>query len=166
MSMNTPLMASYGFGDGVVPIATSGVSDEDACRRARGTEGPSIAWEMGHLCQFRVWALGQLGREVEYPFEGVFGDTADDGSEYPSMDKLRAEFARLGEELQSALADLSDETLSAPAGDDIHGGKTFLDQFIFFPWHEAYHLGQLSSLRSAMGYKPTSDIVMEAAGGD
>lgn len=164
MSMSIPLMASYRIGDGIVPIATSGIEEEDARRRSRGTEGPSIAWELGHICQYRAWALRQLGREVDYRFEGVFSDAPSDGSDYPTMDELRAEFARLGEEIQSALGELSDEALNAPVEDDLHGAKSILDQFMFFPWHEAYHMGQLSSLRSAMGFKPTSVIVQEGAG--
>ncbi len=160
--ISDPLKASYDLSDGVVTIATGGVSEEDARRRARGGDGPSIAWELGHLCQYRAWALGLLGTDAEFLHAQAFGQTADDGAEYPTLDTLRAEFTRLGVELQSALADTPDHVFEAPVENDLHGGKTLLEQFMFFPWHEAYHMGQLSSLRSALGYKPTAQVVMES----
>ncbi len=161
--ISDPLKASYALSDGIVPIAIGGVSEEDAHRRARETDGPSIAWALGHVCQYRAWALGLLGRDATFRYEGAFGRTADDGAAYPALAELRAEFVRLGEALQAALSETADTVFEAPVENDLHGGKTLLDQFMFYPWHEAYHMGQLSSLRSALGYKPTAQVVMEAA---
>ena len=88
------LIQDLNRGDGTLRMQTADVSPEDAVRRARGDEGASIAWIVGHLLAFRGFALAACGAGRDNPWAARFStqSPADDGSEYPSLEEMTAEW--------------------------------------------------------------------------
>lgn len=160
-----PLAAQYRTTDGVLPFALTDVTNEVAVTRVRDGQGPSISWTLGHLLHYRQHVLGMLGGAKESSFASFANGGATDGSGYPDVVELRASWNRVGTALADRLTSVTDEQLGQPSGGaGPHGEKTILDEVIFFSWHEAYHLGAIGSIRTALGLRPTAELVMEAAG--
>ncbi|NNF25880.1 MAG: DinB family protein [Gemmatimonadetes bacterium] len=152
-------------GDGMLRMQTGDLSQEDAVRRARGDEGASIAWIVGHLLVFRGFALAACGQPRENPWASRFSTQAPatDGAEYPSLDAMLEEWGVLHDALTRAVADLSDDDLGKPT-EVFGGGQTVLDLLRFCTGHESYHSGALGLLRVQWGYKHTHVLAMEARG--
>ena len=157
-----PLTESFSLGDDIIRIATGDLSDEHARHRSRGGKGPSIAWTLGHLCQFRSMVLAMLDTPTETSVGTQFGNWATAGDDYPPVSDLADEFLRLGKTLEEAFANLSEERFDTVEQDDGRGAKSFLQRLVFYAWHEAAHLGQLSALRKEVGLRGTAEL---AAGG-
>lgn len=156
-----PLVGLYRLSQGILETSLRDLSDEDAKVRSRAGAGPSVAWTVGHLCHYKVQALGLVGRLKENPFAAQFSDTpATDGASYPSLAALSASFAALNAELCTAL-EAAAARLDAPMpGAGAHEEKTVLDTVLFFAWHEAYHIGGIGALRKELGRKAISDLVL------
>ncbi|MDP6580961.1 MAG: DinB family protein [Vicinamibacterales bacterium] len=161
----TSLTALYQTTDGVLPFALTGVTNEVATTRIRDGQGPSISWTLGHLLHFRHHVVGLLGGTKEESFASFAKGGATDGSAGPDIAELEAAWERVGAALTERLAGASDDQLRQPSGGvGPHGEKTVLDEVVFLAWHEAYHLGSIGSIRTALGLRPTAELVMEAAG--
>ncbi len=160
--MNVPMMASLKLSDFIVNTVTGDLTDELARTRARDTEGPSVAWLLGHLLYYRYVMMGLLGHQQENPYER-FKDDVTDRHDYPSIGDLVAQWNATSEKLTPAFDTATDEQMTAPMpGDGAHGEKKVLDMLVFFVWHEAYHMGQIGALRTHMGLTPTADLAMAA----
>ncbi len=157
-----PFIASFSFSDNIVRIATRDLSDEHARYRSRGGRGPSIAWTLGHLCQFRSTVLGILGAPTETSAATQFGNWASAGDDYPPTSELTDEFLRLGEKLRETLATVPEERFATDQPEDAHGAKSYLERLVFYSWHEAAHLGQVSGLRKEVGLPGTAELVQGA----
>ena len=157
-----PLAASVGTTNMLVPLVLSDLTDELARTRSRDGSGPSIAWEMGHLIDYRCSMLRLLGADGEKPFAVDFGtSSATDGSNYPTVDELRQVWQRLQGELETALAAVTDEALRQPSGQGgPHGEQSVLDGLVFLVWHEAYHMGALGAIRKTLGLPGPAELVM------
>jgi uncharacterized damage-inducible protein DinB len=163
--MCTPITKSFGFSNYVMQLATGDLKGADAMRRLRPDGGPSIAWAIGHMCYYRVRVLALLGHERPNPFEGKFSsEAASDGHDYPPIADLKRQWDELHGDLERALADVGDEQLQAAVDPDAHDGKKLLDSIVFFTWHEAYHMGQIGSLRTHMGYPAVSQVAAQQVG--
>lgn len=54
--------------------------------------------------------------------------------------------------------------MSRPATPDSpHGEKVLLDTIVFWMWHESYHMGQLGTIRTQLGYPSTSELAVGAS---
>src|SRR5262245_7117890 len=83
-------------------LVLSDMNDDTARLRTRDGKGPSIAWQVGHLLEYRCQLLRLFGVEKQPPFAIDFTATgATDGLDYPTIEELRAAW----EQLQAALAD-------------------------------------------------------------
>lgn len=64
---------------------------EDGRKRARGEEGPSISWTVGHLLSSRVYVLDVLTEGRENPYEQRYASvSATDGSDYLTLGEAEA----------------------------------------------------------------------------
>ena len=155
------LMGVFGMTDFLMPVVLEDLSDEDARKRSRGEEGPSIAWTVGHLLNYRIYVMNLLGEERDNPYDEKFGNAAaTDGSGYPSMAELRDAWDSVAEDFRDALASKSEEELDYVSEGGAHDEKSLRDQVVFFAWHEGYHMGALGAIRKSMGLLGPAEKVM------
>ncbi len=158
--MSAPIAGSLKRSDFIVPMVTADLTDEIANRRARGTEGASIAWILGHLCHYRYEIMKLLGEDAESPFAEQFAVAeATDGAGYPTIGELVQSWREVSERLLPVVEAATDEALTRSRGE---GKRRVLDMVVFFAWHEAYHLGQLGTLRAQFGLTPTATLAKRA----
>ena len=166
MSMSRTITESMKFTDFIMSLVTGDVSNDVATRRARGDEGASISWVVGHLIRHRYRMMGLLGSERVDPFGEKFADGATDGSDYPNIAELRETWNAIAAESLAVVEAASDELLLSSLGgaDSPHGEKQILDTAVFLMWHESYHMGQLGTIRTQFGLTPTATLAVEAGG--
>jgi uncharacterized damage-inducible protein DinB len=155
-----PFLESFRFTNFGVKLVTSDMTDEDALKRARGGEGASLSWTLGHLCFYRCRLLQLLGADRPLEFE-EYDASAGDVANYPALAALTRTWEALAEELEGALDGVTDEQLGATP----EGGlpkQRLLDTLVFVTWHEACHLGYVGGLRKELGYRATSELAVEA----
>jgi uncharacterized damage-inducible protein DinB len=152
-------MGTFGMTDYLIPMVLEDLSDEDARKRARGDEGPSIAWIVGHLLHYRYHVMELLGVERENPWEEKFAEAeATDGSDYPSVAELAAAWERVSSDFAEVMASMSDEDFERPAV-GVREERTLRDQVVFYAWHEGYHMGALGAQLKRLGYLGPADKV-------
>jgi uncharacterized damage-inducible protein DinB len=136
------------------------LSDEDARKRARGDEGPSITWMVGHMLHSRRFVMDLLGAPGDNPWAERFATSeATDGSDYPTVAELREAWERIADDFAEAMASKTDMDFDRPV-EGAHDEKTLRDQIVFFAWHEGYHMGALSAQLKRLGYQGPADVVM------
>ena len=152
-------------GDRTVRMQTGDLRPDDALRRARGDEGASITWIVGHLLAFRGFALAACGQPRENSWATRFStqSPATEGEDYPSLEVMMEDWGHLHETLTAAVSQLSDEDLEAKT-EVFGGGQSVLDILRFCTSHETYHTGALGMLRVEWGYRHTHVLAMEAMG--
>lgn len=151
------------FSTGTIKLATVDLTEEDARRQLYDDSGPSMAWIIGHLVNFRYRMLGLLGVPRQSPLADSVGDHADNGAGYPALAELLEAWDTVTAELVAASEGVTDEQLLAPPSDTPHGERAIIDAFTFFAWHESYHVGQLGILRARWGYTPIAEMAVMAS---
>ena len=155
------LMGTFGMTDFLVPLVLEDLSDEDARKRSRDGEGPSIAWMVGHLMHYRYYVMSCLGDECVDPAGETFTQAATHGTDYPTIAELQERWGALASDFEAVLISRTEEDWNA-AGTGAHEEKSLRDQLSFFAWHEGYHMGALGALRKEMGYPGPAEKVMAA----
>ena len=146
------LLGTFGVTDYLIPMVLEDLTDEDARKRARGDEGPSIAWMLGHLLHYRHHVMGLLGVERENTWAERFAHAeATNGSDYPTVAELGEAWARVAEDFAAVMAAKTDVEFAQPAN-GVHDERSLRDQVVFFAWHEGYHMGALGAQLKQLGY--------------
>jgi uncharacterized damage-inducible protein DinB len=131
-----------------------GLTDEEWLRRPEGAAN-HILWIVGHLCWVRSFILKQLGEEWSKPWFAHFGrgSKLDDSAAYPTPEEARLAWDESSARLNATLESVSDDALAAPAiqGPPSADGK-MSGVINFLAYHETYHIGQISYLRSWLGH--------------
>jgi len=154
------LMGTFRLTDYLVPMALEDVTDEDARKRSRGDEGPSIAWLVGHMLHYRHHVLSLLGAERDDPWGKQFGEAeATDGSGYPTVTELRTAWDQLADDFAEVMASMTDMDFDRPV-EGPHDEETLRDQLVFYAWHEGYHMGALGAQLKRLGYLGPAEKVM------
>ena len=155
------LIGLYGTTDFLMPLVLDDLSDEDARKRSRGEEGPSIVWTVGHLLHYRIYVVNLRGEERTNPYEERFGNAAaSEGSDYPSVAELREAWPSVGDDFRNTLASKSEEDLDYVSEGGAHDQRSLRDQVVFFAWHEGYHVGALGAIRKSLGLLGPAEKVM------
>lgn len=164
MTAMTPIAAAFAQTDSLMPIVLSDLSPENAVRRSRGGTGPSVVWTLGHMLDYRYRAMNLFGADKQSPFAEKFGMVAaTDGSDYPSLEQMQADWNRVQAELETVLADADDTALERMApGLGPHGEQRVFDSLVFIAFHEAYHFGALGAVRKDIGLPGPAELVMAA----
>jgi len=167
MSTAATLMGTFGTTDYLLPLVLEDLTDEDSRRRARGDEGPSIAWAVGHLLSCRLDVMDVMGSPpVENPFaEGFRYAAATEGQGYPTVAELREQWSAIAGELRRVLESMSEKDFDRPVA-GFSGEQSLRDRLAFFAWHEGYHMGGIGTQLKAMGYLGPAEKVMAARGPD
>lgn len=155
MNEHTKSLADmYAFNSTMIRVGLTDMKNEDATYRGRSSKGSSISFLVGHLLSSRVGLLKRFGVDIENPYAELFGGSASaaDGSDYPDISELAADWARLSEQFEAVLADLTDDQVLAPAEGFPTPDQTARGALMFMAWHESYHAGQIGMIRTERGY--------------
>ena len=156
------LMGTFGMTDYLIPMVLEDLTDEDARKRARGEEGPSIAWMVGHLLHYRHHVMELLGAERENVWTESFAHAdATDGSDYPTVVELREAWERVAADFAEVVGSTEEENFDRPA-EGAHDERSLRDQVVFFAWHEGYHMGALGAQLKVLGYLGPAEKVRAA----
>ena len=149
----------------LAPLVLGDLTDELARRRTRNGEGPSIAWEVGHILDTRCQLITLLGTPQENPFRAAFGTAgATDGTDYPTVAELLQHWKQIEADLQAALEGASESTIRRTVeGGGPHAGRPVLGAVAFCVFHEAYHMGALGAIRKTLGLPGPAELVMAQA---
>ncbi len=147
---------SYRFNSDFLVNMVKDLAPEEWVKRPNGAAN-HIAWIVGHVIWTRKAVLGRLGTEWSAPWLGMFarGAKVDDTAVYPSSDALLDAWKDVTAALTSTFESVSEEALAQPAwspGPPSTNGKVS-GKVAFLAWHETYHVGQISVLRSWLGHK-------------
>ena len=153
------LLALFRTSTHIVNISLADLTDEIACARTRGHDGPSITWTLGHLLESRLKVLAMLGDVRPNPWSAQFGDTAaTDGTDYPLLAALLAEWTQLHGALEAAFANAGGLLDVPVAGAGLHGETSLRDRIAFLAWHEGYHIGVIGAARKAVGLPGPAEL--------
>ena len=139
------------FGNGFFLGGIATLDDETARRRVGDDVNP-IVWMAGHLLNSRKHLLDLFGEERELPWEPKFREKYDPSMEYPSMSELKGAWVSISDELFAKMEQASDDHFTKEIDWNLpNGDKTIRGAFLFFAYHEAWHMGQIAYARKAMG---------------
>lgn len=139
----------FRFQEGIFNNAFDALTQEDALKRPSPYTN-HINWLLGHILHCRYMLASMIGVQEENPFGTVYWDPITQ-KQYPSLDRILAEFPLISEKLLSKLAAFTDGELDARPAPD----KPSLTEIIsFFSYHEAYHIGQIGYVRKYIGMEP------------
>jgi uncharacterized damage-inducible protein DinB len=150
-----PIRASLGTTDMIVPLALSDLKEQDAQKRVRNGDGPSIVWEVAHMLASRHEMLKLLSSTQRSPINEA---------DYLDIAQLLRQWRELGQELTAVMESVTEETLTRSVENGPHGEKTALDRVLFLLWHEAYHVGALGGIRKALGFPGPAELIMAGIG--
>ena len=161
-----PIAANFRTTNFIMSLCLGDLKEQDARARARNGEGPSIAWEVGHMLDHRCKMLGLLGIAKESPYTAKYTATgATDGRDYPDTADYQRQWKQVYAELDAAMEAATEESLNRIVEKGPHGEKTALESIMFLTWHEAYHVGAVGSLRKALGYPGPAELAMAKSAG-
>ncbi len=148
-----PLKEIYGVNEYMLNFAFTAL-DEPTARKQNGEASNSLLWLVGHVVSCRFWITGiAKQQELPQPWEGIFDKSIDkvDHAKFPSLAEVRKLWEELKPQLHTALETLDEATILKDLPDGFPNGKSMLSGLAFMAMHESYHVGQISSLRKAMG---------------
>ena len=126
--------------------------DDDTARRRIVDGANPILWMAGHLLNSRKYLLDLFGDEKALPWESKFKEKYDPSGDYPSMSELKDAWVSISDELLSKTEAASDDHFTRAIDWDLpNGDKTVRGAFLFYAYHEAWHLGQIAYARKGMG---------------
>lgn len=130
-----------------------GMDDSAARWRAEGRSNSAL-FVAAHLVDSRAWTARMLGLDIPAPFGGAlkYGTSIDELPELPDLEEVVDEWTAASALLEARLAAMNPEELSAPATQRFPvDDPSLAGTLAFLLHHEAYHIGQLSLLRRAVG---------------
>ena len=123
------------------------LTNEQALYRGSGHTNP-ILWIVGHLVNSRVYMLELLGDKRDYSWGTSFKEAYSPGRIYPSLSALSEVWQEVSQEIFNKLPAASHEALNAEISYSLPQGiKTVRGAFVFWLYHEAWHIGQIAFLR-------------------
>jgi len=114
----------------------------------------SVNWVAGHLARYRFALTAMLGLEVESPWGDLYrkGTGAEDTTEYPSLDEIKAVWKEISARMLKGLEEATEDQLTKePPWTKPGMENTIRGTITFLAFHESYHLGQLGYLRKLHG---------------
>jgi hypothetical protein len=120
-----------------------------------------VLWTLGHLASTDVWIAGAVGAqgaafpETYQPLFGQGSKPVSDPKKYPPLTELRTSFDDNRAAVLAWLESAPDSTLSVNLKDKTGGfASDPIDAALKLAWHEGWHMGQVATLRKALGLPP------------
>jgi uncharacterized damage-inducible protein DinB len=132
----------------------AGLSDEEWISRPTGSAN-HLLWIVGHICWARSALLKRMGEEWSKPWFSLFvrGAKLDESAAYPTPAEAMAAWDESSARLNAAMESVSEELLAAPSTQGPPSADGRVSGVVnFLAYHETYHVGQASYLRSCLGY--------------
>jgi uncharacterized damage-inducible protein DinB len=130
-----------------------GFTDEQS--RARPTPKTNhAAFIAAHVTDSRYLLLKVLGAEQPSPMDPYIGKARnlDEVERWPALSETQTAWTKAGHAIRDRLEAMTASDLNAPSDPPFLGeGTTRMDVLSFLAQHEAYHIGQLSLLRTYVG---------------
>jgi uncharacterized damage-inducible protein DinB len=159
-----PIAASFRTTNTVLELCLGDLQDEDAKKRVRNGEGPSIAWQVCHMLDHRCRVLALLGVTRESPYAAKYTAAGISyGNDYASTPEYQQQWKHINAELEAALESATPESLDQVVAHGIHGEETALESLMFVSWHEAYHMGAVGAIRKELGYPGPAELAIANA---
>ena len=131
-----------------------GLTDEEWVRCPDGCKN-HLLWIVGHVTWARGALLKRLGEDWSKPWFPFYGRGAkpDESVSHPTPQEALLAWDESSERLKAALESASPELLATPVtkGPPSADGKES-GVVNFLAYHETYHIGQASYLRSWLGH--------------
>lgn len=145
-TLNTLQMDNHFFLKGVFTL------DDDTARRIVVDNTNPVLWLTGHLLNSRKYLLDLFGDVYELPWEMKFREKYDPSAEYPTMAEMKDAFVTISNTLVEKMQQASDDHFTKTIDWDLpNKDKTVRGAFLFYAYHEAWHLGQIAFARKGMG---------------
>jgi hypothetical protein len=131
----------------------AGMTEEASRRRPTPTTNHA-AWVAAHVTDSRFFLLKILGAEQPSPMEQYMGSAVklDDVKQWPTLAETQDAWTRAGRALRDRLDTMTGAELDCACTPAFLGeGVSRLSGLSFLAQHEAYHIGQLSLLRTYVG---------------
>ena len=136
--------ALFKFNSGLFMEKVAELETDQANRRPVDNVNP-IIWLAGHMVATRNYLLGLMESQLELNWGDQFSKPYDPSATYPSMAEVKKTWSEVSNKLHDALDKVDKKKLDekielgAPIAEEaVRGG------IIFFLYHEAWHLGQVS----------------------
>ncbi len=116
--------------------------------------GHSVHWLLGHIVSARYFPLRLVGQEPIWDeetrarFRNGSRPAAAAGPGVVHIDELRRLFESTQERLIMGLGATTSEQLGEPSG---YHENTVADSLLYFHFHEAYHVGQMTIIAELLG---------------
>ena len=146
------LSKSFAYTADTLLAQLSEISHEESLRQPIAG-GHSINWLTGHIVSSRSTPLNHAGASPVWPEaarQRYRNGSAPIGSEGPGvlrLGELRHLFERSQERLNAGLLRLDAADLARKSG---YGNNTVAESLLYFHFHEAYHVGQLTMVAEAL----------------
>lgn len=135
----------------------SGIPEDKLTYQSCPTDNHPL-WVMGHLASTDAWFAGIVGvKGARFPEEwqklfGMGSTPSSDRSIYPPLAEVREVFDKNRQLLIEWLEGATDAQLAMPLSKETHGfALDPIDFLIKGAWHEGWHMGQVASVRKALG---------------
>ncbi len=151
--MDTPtLLHSLGTSNVVINRNLEGINQQESLVHPQ-SEGQTFNWILGHMVKTRNEILELIGKKSLYPKSKFEVYTPKGFSEAKALDveELKTAFNALQGELEDGIKSLSHEKLNEPATLRPDRKDTVGSILATIFWHEAYHAGQLGTMRRVIG---------------
>ena len=150
----TPEMSAvaelYKFDNSLFLEKVASIENEMTTKRFSENGNPVI-WLAGHIAGVRYHLLDLLGKKTEFPWPKLFQQPFDASSPYPKMSEIKDAWTKVSDSFIDGMNKASEETLSKPLEYKLpHNANTVGGALIFFAYHEAWHLGQISFIRKGL----------------
>jgi hypothetical protein len=152
----TPLIEQFQLQSRLFNNVLDGIKSTDNSKRVSDNLN-HVSWQAGHVVFARYLLAGTLGIKDANPYDELYSNfrPLDPNVKYPGVEEAKAKFAEITGKIIPALQNITDENLSAALPFKIPiGDNTVRGMIAFLSHHEAYHIGQLSTLRKYLGYGP------------
>ena len=150
------LAKSFAYTADTLLAQLSEISHEESLRQPIA-RGHSINWLTGHIVSSRSTPLNHVGAAPvwsEAARQRYRNGSPPVGADSPGVLRLH-ELLRLfecsQERLNAGLLRLSEADLARPSG---YGENSLAESLLYFHFHEAYHVGQLTMVAEALGKSP------------
>lgn len=147
------LIRMFGFNAEIVQNQMEDVSHAESLQPEPGS-GHTLNWLLGHIISARTFPLRHVGAAPVWDLatraryrNGSLPVSGDEAKVLP-IDTLMEKFSQSQTRLVERLGAMSDPQLLEPSG---YGENTIYDSLIYFHFHEAYHVGQLTLVAAHIG---------------